>query len=158
MSAPVDVRPATAGDARRLLDWANDPVTRAASFRTAPIGWPEHERWLAGRLASPSCRLLIGLEGLDPVGHVRFELGEEGTAEVGISLDPGVRGRGLGTALLRAAISAARGDPSFSARSFVARVRVDNAASIRLFLGAGFHPLGESFCEGVPCLRFELDA
>ena len=108
--APVDVRPAIMDDARLLFDWANDPATRAASFRVDAIAWPEHLRWLADRLASPTVRVMIGLEGATPVGQVRFEQDAGGTAEISVSVDAGSRGRGLGVALVLAGIDAIRAD------------------------------------------------
>jgi len=46
----VRLRRATASDADLLLDWANDPVTRAASFHPDPIDRSGHVRWLAARV------------------------------------------------------------------------------------------------------------
>jgi RimJ/RimL family protein N-acetyltransferase len=141
-----------------LLAWANDPTTRARSFRPEPIEATAHEQWLADRLASPSSRLLIGLEGPTPIGQARFELRRDGAVEVGISVAGHARNRGLGRALLAAALESVRGDGSLAARVFVARIRLDNDASAALFRGAGFRLVEESVCNGVPCLVFELDA
>jgi RimJ/RimL family protein N-acetyltransferase len=152
----VEVRLATAGDAELLLAWANDPTTRATSFRPRMIAADDHRRWLAEMLASPSTRLLIGHAGSRPVGLVRLERDPVGTVEVGISVERGARGRGLGRSLLTAALDAARRDAALEARSFLARVRVDNDASIGLFQGAGFMLRERSVCHGVPCLVFEL--
>ena len=143
-------------DAQRLLAWANDPTVRAASFHARRIGWDEHRRWLAARLASPNCRLLIGVQGEMAVGQVRFDRNPAGTVEIGISVGGDARRRGVGAALLGAALEAVRADVAFDARAFVARVRVGNDASIRLFRGAGFRLREEASCDGVPCLVYEL--
>ena len=154
----VTVRPATTRDSDLLLSWANDPATRARSFRPDPIGASAHERWLAERLGSPSSRLLIGLEGDTPIGQVRFDRHGDGAVEVGISVDNSARNRGLGRALLAAGLAAARADGSLGVRAFVARVRLDNDVSAALFRGAGFRLVEQSVCDGVPCLVFELPA
>jgi RimJ/RimL family protein N-acetyltransferase len=154
----VTVRPATTRDADLLLDWANDPATRAQSFRPDRIEAATHERWLAERLVSPSSRLLIGSEGSTPIGQVRFDRNPDGAVEVGISVAAGARNRGLGRALLDAGLAAVRLDDSFWVRVFVARVRRDNDASAALFRGAGFRFVEESACNGIPCLVFELAA
>ena len=152
----VTVRPARTEDADLLLAWANDPVTRAASFSSAVIDRPDHLRWLAERLASPRTRLYIGeLDGV-PVGQVRFDLGPDGTAGGGISVAPAMRGRGLGRALLRAGVTAIWADPAFAGVTLVARVRVDNARSLRLFEGVGFRRRSTGTCDGAPCVTLEL--
>jgi len=145
-------------DADLLLDWANDPATRAQSFQPDRIEAATHERWLAERLASPSSRLLIGLEGPTPIGQVRFDRNPDGMAEVGISVAPDARSRGLGRSLLEAGLAAARRDRSLGVGTFAARIRLDNDVSAALFRGAGFRLVEESVCNGVPCLVFELPA
>ena len=154
----VTVRPATNQDADLLLDWANDPATRAQSFRPGRIEAATHGRWLAERLASASSRTLIGLEGSTPIGQVRFDRNRDGAVEVGISIAAGARNRGLGRALLDAGLAAVRRDASFGVRVFVAHIRIDNDASSALFRGAGFRFVEESACNGIPCLVFELPA
>jgi RimJ/RimL family protein N-acetyltransferase len=150
------IRPATAADARLLLEWANDPGTRAAGFHPQPIDAATHGRWLAQRLASPSSRLLIGVAEDHAVGQVRLDGEADGRVEVGIAVAPDARGRGVGRDLLAAALGVARADPGLDARFFVARIRPDNVASIALFAGAGFHFADRTECNGVPCLVYEL--
>jgi len=145
-------------DAVLLLAWANDPATRAQSFQPDRIEAASHERWLAERLASPSSRLLIGIKGLMPIGQVRFDRNPDGTVEVGISVAADARNRGLGRSLLAAGLAAARRDGSLGVRTFVAHIRLDNDVSAALFRGAGFRLVGESVCNAVPCLVFELPA
>jgi RimJ/RimL family protein N-acetyltransferase len=154
----VTVRAATMRDADLLLAWANDPATRAQSFQPDRIEAASHERWLAERLASPSSRLLIGIKGLMPIGQVRFDRNPDGTVEVGISVAADARNRGLGRSLLAAGLAAARRDGSLGVRTFVAHIRLDNDVSAALFRGAGFRLVGESVCNAVPCLVFELPA
>jgi len=154
----VTVRAATTRDLDLLLAWANDPATRAQSFQSDRIEAATHERWLAERLASPSSRLLIGLEGPTPIGQVRFDRNPDGTVEVGISVAADARNRGLGRSLLEAGLAAARRDGSFGVRTFVAHIRLDNEVSAALFRGAGFGLVEESVCNAVPCLVFELSA
>ena len=145
-------------DADLLLAWANDPATRAQSFQPDRIEAATHELWLAERLASPSSRLFLGLEGPTPIGQVRFDRNPDGTVEVGISVAPGARNRGLGRSLLEAGLGAARRDGSLGVRTFVARIRLDNDVSAALFRTAGFRLVEESVCNAIPCLVFELPA
>jgi len=152
----VVLRPATAADAGLLLAWANDPVTRAAGFHPEAIAIDEHERWLAARLASPATRLWIGEEDGRAVGQVRLERDEGGIAEIGISVAPEARGRGVARRLLATAIETGRADAAFGLTGFLARVRPDNAASLALFRGAGFAETGREVVNGLPCVVFRL--
>jgi UDP-2,4-diacetamido-2,4,6-trideoxy-beta-L-altropyranose hydrolase len=152
---PVSLRPATAADGPLLLEWANDPVTRAAGFQPEPIAAGDHERWLTERLRSTSGRLLIGLDGALPVGQIRLDRHRDGRVEIGISVAAEARGRGLGRALLRLALDEARRDAGLQPLAFIARIRPDNATSIALFSGAGFRRIGTTEVRGQPCLVYE---
>jgi UDP-2,4-diacetamido-2,4,6-trideoxy-beta-L-altropyranose hydrolase len=136
----VRVRKAAWSDGRLLWRWANDPGTRAASLHSEPIPYPEHEEWLRARLADRSCLFLIGETGAGPIGQVRFEAQDDG-AEVSISVAPEHRGT-VGSLLLASALR------RFSARSpradVIARVKVDNGASRRVFEQAGFRLVGDN--------------
>ena len=152
----VTVRPATEADEVLLLSWANDPVTRSNSFHPAPIDPGSHRRWLDARLKSASSRILIGLEGDRPIGQMRFDrIGD--VVEVGISVAPNARGRGLGQQLLAAGLAAEPQDASLDVPRYQARIRPGNVASIALFRHAGFALRSPGDCDGVPCLVFELE-
>jgi RimJ/RimL family protein N-acetyltransferase len=154
----VEVRPATTADAALLLTWANDSDTRAASFHPARIETEAHVTWLAETLTLPTRRLFIGLLDGQPIGQVRLDLTGSGQAEVGISVAPERRGQGLGSRLLAAGLEAGRRDRAFGVERFVARVRVGNEASMRLFERAGFALRETGTCEGMPCLVYESGA
>lgn len=156
--AEVTLRPASAADEDLLLAWANDPTTRAASFHPATIDPAEHRAWLAHRLASPTTRLLIGLVDEQPVGQVRVDVVAEGTAEISISIAADRRGRQLGGQLLAAAIEAGRSDPDLAIGRFLARIRLENEVSIRLFERAGFRLRERTLEAGVPSAVLELEA
>lgn len=136
----IGVRPATAEDCDLLWRWVNEPAVRAASFNQHPIPWTDHVRWFNSRLASPDTAIYIVLdEQGTPIGQVRFEIGDEGTAQVGVSIAGERRGRGFGAAALQSGIRA------FAMRSSVAveaRIRPDNEASLRAFERAGFERAG----------------
>jgi L-amino acid N-acyltransferase YncA len=164
----VDLRPATPADAGILLEWATEAGTRAASFHTDPISAATHARWLEAVLADPHRTLLIGVVDGRPVGQLRLDRHEVASrpagveAEVSISIAPAERGRGLGRALLLAGLEAGpdadagRGGPPV--RAWIARVRLDNRPSLALFRGAGFEPVRETTCDGVPCVELRRPA
>lgn len=152
--SPLLVRPVTAADADLLLEWTNDPLTRAASFHPEPIDRFGHLRWLAARLSSPRTGFWIGeIEGV-PVGQARVEVDERGVGEVSISVAPAARGAGTGRALLAAALGEAR--RTLPVTVFLARVRPENERSLALFRDAGFVPRGQEDGVAIPCLELWL--
>jgi UDP-2,4-diacetamido-2,4,6-trideoxy-beta-L-altropyranose hydrolase len=136
----VRLRQATPDDARLLFDWANDPVTRANSFSTEPIPWPDHTRWLERRLADDACALYVVEDATGrPVGQVRLDdAGDETVVSVALAAD--ARGRGLGTAAISAAARSAQrnGAP----RRVRALIKPENTTSLRAFETAGFKRAG----------------
>lgn len=151
----VRVRPATMDDARRVLDWANDPVTRSVSFNQTQITWSNHEPWFARRLADASCLLLIGedLQG-NAVGMVRFDVAN-GIATISINIAPEHRQRGLGTALILVACRGALA--SGAANQIRALIKPDNTASQRAFQRAGFTPSDDEDVAGQRALCMVLN-
>jgi RimJ/RimL family protein N-acetyltransferase len=140
---PVDVssvqlRPAIMEDADLLLAWRNDPAARAASFSSNEISRATHINWLEGRLADPSCAVLIVENAGEPVGQIRLE-GTGDTTEIHIAIAPAARGRCIGRKALRAAVAHAR---TLGAERVEARVKHDNEASLRAFKAAGFRVVG----------------
>jgi RimJ/RimL family protein N-acetyltransferase len=138
----IDLRPARLDDARRLLDWANDSATRAASFDRVVIPWPEHLAWLEAVLADPDRRLWIAEEAGVPVGQLRVDRTPDGLGVVSIGLAPGARGRGLGRTVLRMGLAAAVQE--LGIRRARAVVMATNPPSRLLFEGAGFAPAAAS--------------
>ncbi len=152
----VALRPVAQADWPILLEWANDLATRSNSLHPEPIDPETHRRWLADRLATSGHRLLIGEEQGRPVGFVRVEP-SEGKLDVSITVSPAHRRRGVGQALLAAAMGSWLRDPGLQGSGFIARIRPDNAASISIFEAAGFTFRSTGECNGVPCLRYERD-
>jgi spore coat polysaccharide biosynthesis predicted glycosyltransferase SpsG/RimJ/RimL family protein N-acetyltransferase len=131
------LRLATHEDARLLWEWANDPVTRRASFSTAPIPWEDHLAWLTTHLASATSLLLVGTDDAgEPVGQIRFEK-SGAVAEVHVSVAPGRRGQGYGATLVRVGAVRAFGHWG-DIREVVGLVKVDNTLSVGAFKAAGF--------------------
>jgi RimJ/RimL family protein N-acetyltransferase len=133
----VTIRPASASDEALILDWANDPDTRAASFRVEPIAPEAHHSWFIRHLREPDqSRIWIGLRNGRPVGIVRVDRESDGTLGVSVGLDRTERGHGRSRPLLEAGLAAAR--LAFPGARFRAWIRPTNHASLALFQGAGF--------------------
>ena len=142
----VTLEPArpTEDDARQVMAWRNDPVTRAASFHREEklweSFWPEYrERFFPADAPGP----VFAKSGDERVGFLSFARAEAASpaVEISINLAPERRGQGLGVAALRAAevwLRAAAVDAIY------AEVRAENAASRRTFEAAGYRSLGEA--------------
>ena len=136
----VLVRPATAQDAELLWRWRNDPGTRHSSRSREEVPMDAHLRWLHATLRREDRRLLVGEQDGQPVGTVRWDLDTRGEWEVSITVAPERRGSGLAGALLRAGEDWLQDAHPDELAAYLASVHVDNVASRRLFLGAGYLP------------------
>jgi len=138
MSRGLVLREARIEDARALLEWRNDPETRARSFTTAEVPGDEHMEWLRRVLSDPEITLYIAeLDGVR-VGTVRLERNRVpgGLCEISWTVAPGARGRGIGKKMVAGAVSGL----SVAA---TARIRHGNTASERIARAAGFRLEGE---------------
>lgn len=70
---PMQIRPATIDDAKRLFDWRNDPVTRRNSRNMDTVAWCDHVSWLASTIERDDRIFLIGESEGVPVGTIRFD-------------------------------------------------------------------------------------
>lgn len=157
MAGPsLTLRPVTMNDARLLWDWRNEPATRAASFSSQIIPLESHIHWLQRRLDSASSQLYIACDLTDePIGQIRFDL-DQSEALISFSIAPQARGRKLASRLLRC--SGRRILRQTNVSRLVGYVRVDNMASHRAFLRAGYTALGEETVQGQQAIRYELQA
>jgi RimJ/RimL family protein N-acetyltransferase len=137
----VTLRAAREEDSEMLMALRNDPDAVRFSVTGRAVTSEEHERWFRTVRSDPSrCRIWIAEDGSTPVGQLRVDLdGDSGTVSIAVAADH--RGRGIGTAMLRALVikAGAEGAPS----RLMAVVRSDNAASLHAFAAAGFRRAGE---------------
>lgn len=146
-------KPATLSDARLLWRWRNDPATRRQSGNQNHVPWDTHRAWLARRLGAPGFGLWLAVDGNGaPLGQLRLESTRAGRHEVSISVAPGRRGRGIGTAMLRQAPRRLNGK---AVRRLLARIKPENAASAIAFLRAGFRFIRLERRDGVPFYLLE---
>ncbi len=147
----LSLRPAQAADCRLLWEWANDPLTRAASFSSEPIPWQEHVAWFNARLNESRTFFFIGLDGAaTPIGQIRFEIDCE-SATVSVGLAPVSRGRGYGSHLIRLASRQLFG--TTATRRIHAYVKPINLPSVNAFTRAGYIRAGMAQVRGQPALH-----
>lgn len=123
-------------ESRLLLKWRNDPITREMSRNTEIVSLDEHRQWFLKTSNDEKRLILIGYCDAIPVGMVRLDRQDVEVAEIGINLNPEMRGKGFGTALLQAVCSYAFG--SLGVKRIKAVVKSKNLASINIFEGTGF--------------------
>lgn len=146
------LRQATPDDRDRTFRWANDPDTRSASFRSAPIEPAEHERWFSASLSDPGRTVLIAELGGAAIGVVRFHALDPRTAELSLALAPERRGQGLAVPVLQAALEHAA---ALGFSRLLARIRPSNERSLRSFVRAGFRHAGVDVVAGQAAVRYE---
>ena len=137
-------RPVVEADMKLLFDWANDEETRKASFSSDPISLETHKNWFENSLKNPDRKMYICCHGEKEVGLLRFDLekGEAPKAVISYQIAPGVRHRGYGEQMLKAAETSpliAEGWKESDAKEWVAYVKKTNVASLSIFESLGYH-------------------
>jgi UDP-2,4-diacetamido-2,4,6-trideoxy-beta-L-altropyranose hydrolase len=147
----LELRRARMDDADRLLDWRNDPDTRAASFTSGPVDDAGHVAWLGQQLDEPEPPIWIGAIRGEPVGVIRFTI-EGGVGTASVTVAPGHRGAGIGARLVTN--GTARLLAGGAARVVDAWIKPDNASSIAAFERAGYRRAPSNLADR---LRYRLE-
>lgn len=139
----VQLRIARPEDSLMVWSWRNEKAARSASGDTHEIPLSAHEEWFLRAIADPDARIyMISINDKEVVGYVRFRRLAQQAAEISVSLDPQIRGRGIGSeAIRRATANLVR---EKWASSVVALVRKENARSLAAFKSADFRLVGET--------------
>lgn len=133
----VSVRLAVADDARVVWPWRNSESTRRYFFDPSPVSLDAHVAWWNQSLADAQRTLLIGLSEGRAFGVVRFDFDSPESAVISIYLDPEMKGKGMGRALLFSGLNwLKKHHPETSEVS--AEILPENFASLRVFQAAGF--------------------
>ncbi len=91
----IQVRPANHHDLHDLFQWRNHHTIRDVSINKDIILWEDHERWFTEVVNATNPVLLIGEEGNQPVGVVRFDkLGNRAQVSIYTVPDGGFVGYG----------------------------------------------------------------
>ena len=129
-------------ESQLMWKWRNDPITRSMSRSTSPISLEEHLKWYEKAITDPTKTLLFAYNEEKMIGVVRFDSTKPQIATISINLDPDLRGKGLGKAVLFAACS--YGYRKLRLMQIDAEVKSDNVASLRIFSEVGFVTKGEA--------------
>jgi L-amino acid N-acyltransferase YncA len=140
MEHGASIRPARAGDARRLAAIYNEGIAdRVATFETRERTADETAAWLGGRLP-----VLVAERAGEVVGFARVSPYSEreayaGVGEHAVYVARAARGSGTGRLLLEALADASA---RLGLHKLTSRVFADNAASLAAHRAAGFEAVG----------------
>lgn len=146
------LRKANIDDCRFIFDLSNDPVVRANSFSTIEIKWEDHINWFKKQLNSDNKIFLIICEDDETsIGQVRFDVTGRNNAKISLSLLEKVRGRGLGSKVIR--MSTKKTFSETKVERVEAWVKKDNAASLKTFEKSGYMKFDEIEDKGIVVLE-----
>ncbi|MGD0700160.1 MAG: GNAT family N-acetyltransferase [Trebonia sp.] len=130
--AEFAVRPASADDARALAElFAAVAEERDGIASEPPVDTDRRAALFAGGAASS----VVAVAGSQLIGMLHVEVSRHGFGEIGMLVDRGWRGRGVGSALMRAAIGLAREQ---ELHKLSLEVFAHNTAAIALYRKCGF--------------------
>ena len=130
--AQFTLRPAAAGDARAMAELFAAVAGERTGIATEPPVDVDERSALFARTAAGS---IVAVADGQIVGLLHVEVSPHGFGEVGMLVDRGWRGRGVGSALIQAAISWARRQ---GLHKLCLEVFAHNTAAIGLYRKSGF--------------------
>jgi ribosomal protein S18 acetylase RimI-like enzyme len=123
------MRPASVDDARALAELFAAVAEERDGIATEP---PVDIDQRAAMFAASS---VVAVAGSEIIGLLHVEISRHGFGEIGLLVDRGWRGRGVGSALMQTAIGLAR---ERSLHKLCLEVFAHNAAAIALYRKSGF--------------------
>ena len=147
---------ATIGDAKIILEWRNDPVSRRMSQNTRKVGAREHLKWMNFVLKSQRTILLVAKDTktFERLGAITLYLTEKYTsADISINLNPAHRGQGLGAKCL-VEVEKYISVEYPQIKNINAKIRIENTASINTFSRVGYEKV--SCSNGLAMYRFRF--
>lgn len=132
----IELRSAKREDAQQLFKWVNDPVSRKYSSNPDSVPWETHKKWFEKKLKEGKSRLLILEDEGKALGQMRFDPIGEKSWEISIGLESSLRGKGFGLESLELGTQYAW--KKLHASKILARVRVENLISYKVFQKAGY--------------------
>ena len=133
----MDMRLAKEEDLLPLFELTNDRMVRQNSFSTHAISLDEHRNWFYATLKNRARRLFVFYEKEKLIGQVRFDIEENNSAVISISIGANYRGFGLAPCLLEKALRHFH-DRERQISKIYAYVKTENMASRYAFIRAGF--------------------
>lgn len=141
MNSSFYLREVQEKDKQLLLEWANDKDVRNNAFNTSMISPEDHEKWFCKALKNPSIVIYILMSNDTPIGQCRLTV-ENGEADIDYSIDGKMRGKGIGSILLKLVEQEVKSSHK-EIRKLVGRVKTSNEASKKCFKSNNYY---DSYC------------
>jgi RimJ/RimL family protein N-acetyltransferase len=146
----LNFRRARKADIDLLFNWANDPITRQNSYNKNLIKYEDHIQWFNKQLMSANffCYIFSN-EDKAEIGQVKIQRDVDNlTATIGISVDKDHRGNGYATEMIqKTSEDFIQENPEYI---ILACIFMENKASLKSFLKAGYRNVKESIIENIP--------
>ncbi len=141
-------RKAVLKDSDIVFSLSNDSSVREQSINKNPISLEEHEKWFSHKINDPDYLFLLAFNKDDNfIGQVRFQIEDNNSAVISISITNEFRGKGFARKMLTE--SCLRMLAQFNSINGVnAYILPKNNASIRSFLSAGFEYIEDTTING----------
>lgn len=123
-------------DVDLYYEWANDPVVRSNSFNTEHIPYESHVNWFNLALQRDDVVLFVLMEDDTAVGQIRLNI-KDCVAEISYSISSDFRGKGYGGKIVALIVEKIKTE-MHDIKAVRARVKPDNAASLKVFEHEGF--------------------
>lgn len=133
----LDLRLAGEEDLLPLFELTNDRIVRQNSFSTHEISLDEHTNWFYATLRNNAKKLFVFYDKEKLIGQVRFDIGNDNSAVISISIGAHFRGLGLASSLLEKALAHFYNEVG-QVNKVYAYVKTENTASRYAFIRAGF--------------------
>ncbi|MBO4309650.1 MAG: GNAT family N-acetyltransferase [Lachnospiraceae bacterium] len=139
----VILRKASFEDAKIILEWRNDRVTRENSFSKDIIDYETHIKWFASKLEDENCFMYMMESDEETVGQIRIDR-VNGFGEISYMIAPAKRGMGYGKKIL----SLIENNLPDKVECLLGLVENQNGASKKCFEDNGYSvfPGGEITC------------
>ena len=138
----IKIRYANTTDCEDVYVWWSDPISRSMFFNNSIPSFEEHRDWFENALINVNRKLYIGEVAASKIGVCRFDLNTaDSSVEVSININPESRGCGFGKRFLASSVEHYQKDNQYD---LLAKIKPDNAASLKIFKSSGFEPISSN--------------
>ena len=149
----IEIRKAVFADAYQIWRLANSRTVRENAFNSKAIPLDEHIKWYRYKLSSSDCIIRVLEYNSVLSAIIRYDRINKSYIEIDFAVIDSLRGKGLGTEILKSTMAIAVQD--LSVDCLRGTVLKKNGPSQKSFLKAGFKKVSESNIHGHDCYIFE---